>query len=99
MPIRMDGSTFLGLAATHNPHRWVLPVRPSIATGHKFLFGGCGLAAAAEALQRTCERPLVWATAQYLAFAMVDEVVDRVVLAVRPQPVEGEAVEPAGGNG
>ena len=76
MPIRMDGSTFLGLAATHNPHRWVLPVRPSIATGHKFLFGGCGLAATAEALHRTCERPLVWVTAQYLAFAMVDEVVD-----------------------
>ncbi len=76
MPALMDGSEFLGLAPTHNPHRWTLPVRPAIATGHGFLFGGCGLAAAAEALQRTCGRPLVWATAQYLAFAMVDEIVD-----------------------
>lgn len=72
----MDAAGFFGLEPTHNPHRWYLPVRPAIATGHRFLFGGVGLGASIEALERTCERPVVWATAQYLDFAMVDQIVD-----------------------
>ncbi len=38
-------------------------------------------------------------SAKVRVLATADEVVDRVVLAVRPQTVEGEAVESAGGNG
>lgn len=72
----MDASDWLGLRPTHNPHRWFLPVTEGIATRGQFLFGGCGLAAAVAALERTTGRPLVWATAQYLSFAMVDDVVD-----------------------
>lgn len=72
----MDAAEFLGLGATHNPHRWVLPIVPGIATAGRFLFGGCGLAAAIVALESTTERPVVWATAQYLSFANVGETLD-----------------------
>lgn len=72
----MDASDWLGLRPTHNPHRWYLPVTEGIATRGHFLFGGCGLGAGVAALERTTGRPLVWATAQYLSFAMVDDVVD-----------------------
>ena len=40
------------------------------------LFGGCGLAAAVEAMERVTARPLVWATAQYLSYARAPAVVD-----------------------
>ena len=72
----MDAREFLGLRPTHNPHRWVLPVTSGIATAGRFLFGGCGLAAAIVALEAVSGRPAVWATGQYLSYAMVDDVMD-----------------------
>ena len=72
----MDAQSWLGLEATHNPHRWVLPVVDGISTHGGFLFGGCGLGAAIEALELTTGRPVVWATAQYLSYAMVGSVLD-----------------------
>ena len=72
----MDAREFLGLEATHNPHRWYLPVVPGISTGHQFLFGGCALGAAIEAMERTTGRPLVWATGQYLSYAHPPEILD-----------------------
>src|SRR3954452_22692374 len=72
----MDAREFLGLTATHNPHRWILPVVPGLTTGGGFLFGGCGLAAGIEALERSTERPVVWATAQYLSYARPPDIVD-----------------------
>lgn len=72
----MDAAEFLGLAPTHNPMRWHLPITEGIATRGRFLFGGCGLGAAVEAMETVCERPVVWATAQYLSFAMVDSIMD-----------------------
>ena len=67
------------LKATHNPHRYYLPISPEITVGppdRKFMFGGVGLAAAIEAMQRTTGRPAIWATAQYLSFARPGSVVD-----------------------
>lgn len=84
----MDRS-FLDLRATHNPHRWYLPVDPSICVGPPdglFMFGGVGLASAVSALERTTGRPLIWATAQYLGFARPGSVVDIDVWT----PVEGK---------
>ncbi len=72
----MDAAEFLGIQPTHNPHRWYLPVEIGIATAGDFLFGGCALGAAIEAMQRTVGRPVVWATAQYLSFANVGETMD-----------------------
>jgi acyl-CoA thioesterase II len=72
----VDARTWLGLEPTHNPMRWILPVTPGICTGHQFLFGGCGLGAAIEALEATSGRPVIWATAQYLSYANPPEVLD-----------------------
>ena len=72
----MDARTFLGLEATHNPYRWVLPIRPGICTPGDFLFGGCALGAAIAALEETTGRPVVWAACQYLSYARPDEVLD-----------------------
>lgn len=72
----MDARDWLGLEATHNPMRWVLPVEPRISVRSIFLFGGAALGAAISALEGTTERPVVWATAQYLSFAPVGSVMD-----------------------
>ena len=72
----MDARTWLGLEATHNPYRWVLPVTPAVSTHGGFLFGGCGLGAAIAALEGTTGRPVVWATAQYLSYASEPSVLD-----------------------
>ena len=80
---------FFDLRATHNPHRWFLPVDASICVGppdKQFMFGGVGMASAVAAMERTCERPLIWATAQYLNYARPGSVVDIDVWT----PVEGK---------
>ncbi len=73
----MTPREFLGLRATHNPHRWVLPVERGICVRHAgFLFGGCGLGAAVVALEAVTGRQLVWATAQYLSYARPPDILD-----------------------
>jgi acyl-CoA thioesterase len=72
----MDASEWLGLRATHNPMRWVLPVTPGISTDKGFLFGGCALGAAIGALERSTERPVIWATAQYLSYTHPPSMLD-----------------------
>lgn len=72
----MDARDWLGLQPTHNPLRWVLPVTPGISAGGNFLFGGCGLGAAIAAMEAVTERPVIWATAQYLSYARPPSVVD-----------------------
>jgi acyl-CoA thioesterase len=72
----MDAREWLGLESTHNPMRWILPITPKISVGSRFLFGGAALGAAIAALEGTTERPVVWATAQYLSFAPVGSVMD-----------------------
>jgi acyl-CoA thioesterase len=72
----MDARSWLGLQPTHNPNRWVLPVVDGLSTHGGFLFGGCGLGAAIEAMEGTTGRPVVWATAQYLSYALVGSMLD-----------------------
>lgn len=72
----MDAKTFLGLEATHNPNRWILPVTPGVSTRGNFLWGGCGLGAAIEAMEGTTGRPVIWATAQYLSYANPPSIMD-----------------------
>jgi acyl-CoA thioesterase-2 len=70
---------FFDLHATHNPHRWFLPLTSGVCVGppgNQFMFGGIGLAAAIGAMERTCQRPVIWATAQYLSFARPPSVLD-----------------------
>lgn len=72
----MNATEFLGLRATHNPHRWFMPLSRGICTRGDFLFGGCGLAAAVTAMESTTERELIWATAQYLGYGRENSVLD-----------------------
>lgn len=72
----MDARTWLGLEPTHNPMRWVLPVTPGISAGGGFLFGGCALGAAVAAMEHVSERPVIWATAQYLSYAVPPSILD-----------------------
>ncbi len=70
---------FFDLRATHNPNRWVLPLSDSLCVGPPgaaFMFGGVGMGAAIAAMERTCGRPVIWATAQYLSFARPSSTVD-----------------------
>ena len=76
----MDAVSWLGLEATDDPLRFRLPVRPRLSTGGGFLFGGAGLAAAVAALEVATDRPLVWASAQYLSYARPPAVLDVEVI-------------------
>lgn len=80
---------FFDLKPTHNPHRWYMPLSNAVCVGppgNMFMFGGVGLASAVAAMERTCQRPVVWATAQYLSYAQPPSVVDLDVWT----PVEGK---------
>lgn len=58
---------FLGIEATHSS-TWRLPVVDRLTGGgSRSLFGGVGLAAGIIALQSASNRPVIWATGQYLA--------------------------------
>jgi acyl-CoA thioesterase II len=75
----LTSESFFDLRASHNPHRWFMPITSGVCvgqTGNMFMFGGVGLASAIAALQGTTGRPVVWATAQYLSYARVGNVVD-----------------------
>ena len=66
----MTAQLFFDLKPTHNPHRWYLPLTPDVCVGSRdnlFMFGGVGMASAIVALERTCGRPVIWATAPDLS--------------------------------
>ena len=64
---------FLGLVATGDRYRWLLPVTEGITGGRGALYGGCGLAAVIEAAEGAVERPTAWATVQFVAGAGIGE--------------------------
>ena len=51
----MDAREWLGLEATHNPMRWILPITPKISVHSRFLFGGAALGAHLEGGRRAFE--------------------------------------------
>ena len=59
-----------------------------------FLFGGVGLGAAVTALETATGRPLIWATAQYLAYAEPNSTLD-----IDVDPVVEDTVTQARGMG
>jgi len=65
----MDAATFFGLEATDEPTRWGMDVVRGLTSGTGALFGGCGLGACIEVMERATDRPCIWATAQFLSFA------------------------------
>jgi acyl-CoA thioesterase II len=90
----VDARTFLGMEPDGDDLHWHMRVTPQLTTPGNFLFGGCGLGAALVALEVAAGRPAVWATAQYLSYALTDaELYWEVVLAAEGRHVtQGRAV-------
>jgi acyl-CoA thioesterase II len=73
----MDAQTFFGLEpVTADGTRWRMEVVRNLTSGTGALFGGCGLGACIDVMERVTGRPCVWATAQYLSFARPPSVLE-----------------------
>lgn len=71
-----SSTEFLNLERDGETDRWRLPLTAAISGGGSSLFGGAGLAAGIQAIERTTGRPAVWATGQYIARTLPGEVMD-----------------------
>jgi len=67
----VNAQEFLGLTRV-DENQWHFDVSQRLVTPGGFLFGGCGLASALVALEEASGRPTIWATAQYLSYAMTE---------------------------
>jgi acyl-CoA thioesterase len=72
----VDVREFLGLRDGTDPRHASLEVVARLCSDELYLFGGCALAAAIATMERATDRPLVWATAQYVSFAEPKELLD-----------------------
>jgi acyl-CoA thioesterase len=81
VPIR----EFLALERGDDPMHWRVDIQPRVLTYAGAVHGGALLAAAVEALEGAFDRPLVWATAQYLHHAGPTGTID---IAITPE-IEG----------
>lgn len=75
-PDLQSSTDFLKLNRDGDTDRWRLPLTPALGGGGGSLFGGAGLAAGIQAIERTTGRPAVWATGQYIARTEPGEVMD-----------------------
>jgi acyl-CoA thioesterase II len=76
----VDIRRFLGLEETDDPTRWRLPITEGVCTPLGFLYGGAGLAAGVAAMEEATARPVLWATAQFLAAGYPPAVLDLQVV-------------------
>jgi acyl-CoA thioesterase II len=85
---------FLALNHPIDTQRWQLPLTPKVSGGRGSLFGGVGLAAGIVALEHATNRPVIWATGQYLSLTKLDERLDLEVLlpAIGRSVVQGRVV-------
>jgi acyl-CoA thioesterase len=65
----MTAREFLGLQPTDDPARWRMPIAARVLTHAGAVQGGAAFAAAVETMEAVTERPLVWASAQFLRHA------------------------------
>lgn len=77
----MDAVSFFGLEHIAW-RRWRMPVVRNLISGTGALFGGAGLGAAIEVAEIETGRPVTWATAQFLNYAPVGEVLELEVLEI-----------------
>ncbi|HXN63220.1 MAG TPA: acyl-CoA thioesterase [Acidimicrobiales bacterium] len=90
----MDARTFLGMEPDGDDLHWRMVVAPHLTTPGNFLFGGCGLGAALVALEAASGRPTVWASAQYLSYALTNAELrwEVILAAVGGHVTQGRAV-------
>ena len=71
---------FYSPSRSHNPYRFFLKLENkhvvSSPSGHSFLMGGVALATAMEAIEKVTQKPVLWATAQYLSFVQANSILD-----------------------
>jgi acyl-CoA thioesterase len=60
---------FLGVVPTEDPSRWQMHLQSRVLTHSGAVQGGAAFGAALEAMQAAVERPLVWASAQFVRHA------------------------------
>ncbi len=71
--ICVHSGEFLGLSSGKADLSWTLPVVDEICSGAGSIFGGAALGAAISALEMAAERPLVWATGQFISYSKPPE--------------------------
>jgi acyl-CoA thioesterase len=59
-----------------------MPIVPGLTSGRRALFGGAGLGASIEVMERVTGRPCIWATAQFLTYATPPSVLELDALEV-----------------
>ena len=64
---KVPSAEFLEMSHPIATMKWQLPVVPKTTGGRGSLFGGAGLAAGIVALEQATEKPVIWATGQYLS--------------------------------
>ena len=65
----MTARAFLNLQPTDDPARWRMPIAARVLTHAGAVQGGAAFAAAVETLEAVTQRPLVWASAQFVRHA------------------------------
>lgn len=87
-------AAFLALDHPVDTQRWQLRLTPTVSGGRGSLFGGAGLAAGIVALEHATQKPVIWATGQYLSLTQLDERLDLEVLmpAIGRNVVQGRVV-------
>lgn len=63
---------FFDLKPTADSHVWTLDLERRLCVGppgREFMFGGVGLGSGIQALERSCQRRVIWAAAQYVSYA------------------------------
>jgi len=68
----MPGGDLFALEPTDDPTRWRAPVAPRMLTHAGAVHGGTAFALAIETMETVVERPLVWASAQFIRHAGPD---------------------------
>ena len=90
---RLIEDAFFSPSATADPNLFRLEATKRVLVGppdRQFVMGGVLLASAIAALERTTERPLVWATAQFLSAGSPGGVID---IEVEPLVVGGKITQ------
>jgi acyl-CoA thioesterase-2 len=77
---KISCAEFLEMGHPVETLQWRLPVVPKTTGGRGSLFGGVGLAAGVIALQQATDKPIIWATGQYLSITQQPAVLDLEVI-------------------